>query len=193
MGIDTLLLVGGVGCATLMLVYFALSAGQFGLGFALLSVGMLACVVLSYPMVITLERPVRMTPEQAVRDYYAALSHHRPHFRRMWLLLSTKGRSSSRFGSFEGFVKCWRSWLLELRGLDKNTWTPLHFDIHGMKAEKARKTGGYGLTMAFASSSVGIGMRRRLLRFRYVSGPYEGLMGCGILTTETLQQSKLIR
>ena len=27
-----------------------------------------------------------MTPEQAVKDYFAALSHHVPHYRRMWLL-----------------------------------------------------------------------------------------------------------
>lgn len=134
---STLLLVGTVGLSTLLLVYFALSAGQFGFGFVLLSIGAIACIILSYPMVITLERPVRMTPEQAIRDYYAALSHHRPHFRRMWLLLSTNGRSSSRFGSYEGFVQCWRSWLLDLRGQDASTWTPLHFEIEGVKAEKS--------------------------------------------------------
>ncbi len=103
----------------------------------LLFLGGVAFLVLSYPIVITLERPVRMTPEQAVRDYYAALSHHRPHFRRMWLLLSTPGRSSTRFGSFEGFVACWKAWLRELRGPDAGSFTPLHFEIVTTKAEKS--------------------------------------------------------
>ena len=34
-----------------------------------------------------------MTPEQAVKDYYAAASHHFPHYRRMWLLLSADGQA----------------------------------------------------------------------------------------------------
>jgi hypothetical protein len=134
---STLVLLGAIGLATLLLLYLAFAAGQFGLAFFLLCVGGIAFLVMSYPIVITLERPVRMTPEQAIRDYYAALSHHRPHFRRMWLLLSTTGRSSSKFGSFEGFVKCWRDWLQELRGDEASSWTPLHFEIEGVKAEKS--------------------------------------------------------
>ena len=66
-------------------------------------------IVLSYPIVITLERPVRFTPEQAVNDYYSALSHHFPHYRRMWLLLSTAGRTSASFASFEGFKGYWKA------------------------------------------------------------------------------------
>ena len=57
----------------------------------ILLVGGLGAVVLSYPILITLERPVRITPEQAARDYFGALSHHFPHYRRMWLLLSARG------------------------------------------------------------------------------------------------------
>jgi len=133
----TLLLLAVVAVATLLLTYFALNAGQWGFGFVLLCLGATVFVFLSYPILITLERPVRMTPEQAVRDFYAALSHHRPHYRRMWLLLSTRGRSSTRFGSFEGFVACWKGWIEQQRGPRQNAWTPLHVEIGNVKAEKS--------------------------------------------------------
>lgn len=133
----TLMVLGAVGLATLLLVYLAFAASQFGLGLAVMLLGAIAFIILSYPIVITLERPVRMTPEQAIRDYYAALSHHLPHFRRMWLLLSSNGHSSSQFGSFEGFVACWKTWLLGLKGTEAGFGTPLHFDVENVKAEKS--------------------------------------------------------
>ena len=74
----------------------------------ILALGGAATVLLSYPMLITLERPVRITPEQAVTDFYAAASHHFPHYRRMWLLLSALGRESGRFSSFEDFRDHWK-------------------------------------------------------------------------------------
>ena len=75
----------------------------------------MVAVVLSYPILITLERPVRITPEQALRDYYGALSHHLPHFRRMWLLLEHGGRISTAYGSFEGFKAYWKDRLANMR------------------------------------------------------------------------------
>jgi hypothetical protein len=164
-----------VGFATLVLTYLTLNAGHWGLGFVVLCLGAIAFIVLSYPIVITLERPVRMTPEQAVRDFYAALSHHRPHFRRMWLLLSTNGRSSTRFGSFEGFVACWKAWLLELRGPGGSAWTPLHFEIGNPKAEKSA-----GLAVSKIDFTLGVFVRGHRdeeplaaynLRQRTVRGP----------------------
>ena len=74
----------------ILLAYIVSGMEFYALAFAFLIVGGLVAVVLSYPLIITLERPVRVTPEQALRDYYNALSHHVPHFRRMWLLLSTQ-------------------------------------------------------------------------------------------------------
>ncbi len=56
--------------------------------------GAVGLLLLCYPLFITMERPIRITPEQAVNDYYAALSHSIPHTRRMWLLLSEEGRYS---------------------------------------------------------------------------------------------------
>jgi hypothetical protein len=88
-------------------------------------------------MLITLERPVRVTPEQALRDYYGALSHHLPHFRRMWLLLSSAGRTSSAYGSFDGFKRYWRERLGVLRGSHAGSFTPLVFEIADFNADKS--------------------------------------------------------
>ncbi len=81
-----LIVLGAWMAVLLFLLYILFGMEFYGLAFALLLVGAVVSVVLSYPILITLERPVRITPEQALRDYYTALSHHVPHFRRMWLL-----------------------------------------------------------------------------------------------------------
>ena len=96
------------------IVYFALQLDLYGIAFLILILGGIAAVILSYPILITLERPVRITPEQALRDFYGSLSHHFPHFRRMWLLLSSAGRISTAYGSFEGFKAYWKDRLGQL-------------------------------------------------------------------------------
>ena len=89
-------------------------------------------------MLITLERPVRITPEQAVTDFFAAASHHVPHYRRMWLLLSSAGRESGPFRSFDDFRDHWkggsRRWKAS-RGAGK--FTPLKFEVEGFRADKS--------------------------------------------------------
>ena len=74
-------------------------------------------LVLSYPIVITLERPVRVTPEQAVKDYLrgpvappAALPAD------VAVARARAGRISGAYGSFEGFRAYWKRRLAELRG-----------------------------------------------------------------------------
>jgi hypothetical protein len=119
-----------VGFVDLLLVY---STSSFLLFFA----GIVALVVLSYPIMITLERPVRITPEQAVGDFYGALSHYVPHFRRMWLLLSSAGRTSSEFNTYQGFKNYWKARLAQLRGDRAGTFTPLVFKIEEFKSEKS--------------------------------------------------------
>lgn len=127
----------GLALGTLTLAYFSLDLGSFEITAAILLGGMLAGVVLSYPILVTLERPVRFTPEQAVRDYYGSLSHHVPQVRRMWLLLSRGGRQSSRFASLEGFQRYWETRLSELRGNAISAWTPLVFEVIEYDAEKS--------------------------------------------------------
>jgi hypothetical protein len=102
-----------------------------------LSAGAIVAAILSYPILITLERPVRVTPEQAVRDYYGALSHHVPHFRRMWLLLSTAGRISTAYGSLEGFKAYWKTRLAQLRKGHATSLTPLVFEVADFKSPKS--------------------------------------------------------
>ncbi|MDR3636391.1 MAG: hypothetical protein P4L84_21490 [Isosphaeraceae bacterium] len=120
-----------------LLLYFALSFEAHGFAVFLLFAGGLVLAILSYPILITLERPVRVTPEQAVRDFYGALSHHVPHYRRMWLLLSRAGRTSASFASFEGFQNYWRTRLAQLRGDRVARTVPLKFQMVGFKAAKS--------------------------------------------------------
>ena len=149
---SNLLVVGGWMAVLLFLVYFVFGQEYYLLAFVLLFVGSGVAVVLSYPMLITLERPVRVTPEQAVRDYYTALSHHVPHLRRMWLLLSTAGRVSTAFGSFEGFKGYWREQLARLREGHAGPFTPLVFEIVNFSSEKsagkARIDATFGLSIS---------------------------------------------
>jgi hypothetical protein len=133
----TLILVGAWLAAVFLVFFFCWEQELYGPGFLALLVGGVVAVVLSYPIVITLERPVRITPEQAVRDYFGALSHHVPHFRRMWLLLSKAGRVSTAYGSYEGFKAYWADRLRKLKRGHAGTWTPLVFEIEDFKAEKS--------------------------------------------------------
>ena len=151
-----LIVVGAWTAVLLLLVYFVFGQEFYALSFVLLIVGSLVAVVLSYPMLITLERPVRVTPEQALRDYYGALSHHVPHLRRMWLLLSTAGRVSPAFGSFEGFKGYWREQLARLREGRAGQLTPLVFEIANFKSEKSA-----GKSRIDASFTLNISVRGR--------------------------------
>jgi hypothetical protein len=125
------------GLVLLFLLYVALSSEHYGLAFLILLSGGAILVVLCYPILITLERPVRITPEQAVRDFFAALSHHMPHYRRMWLLLSNRGRVSGSFASFDGFRSYWNGRLFELHMGRASIWTPLKFQIEDFRADKS--------------------------------------------------------
>lgn len=122
--------------ASAVIVYF-LMGWDFGLAFLVLLVGGAGAVLLSYPILITLERPVRITPEQALRDFYGALSHHLPHYRRMWLLLSRTGRTSSSYGSLEGFKAYWNEKLKTIKGDRVGTMTPLVFEVENFRGEKS--------------------------------------------------------
>ena len=132
-----LMVVGAWVFVMAMLIYFLMGVLPFGLTFLLLLVAAAGTAVLSYPILITLERPVRMTPEQAVRDFYAALSHHLPHYRRMWLLLARPGRTTSSYGSFEGFKAYWNEKLRTIKGSRAGTMTPLVFEVEDYRGEKS--------------------------------------------------------
>jgi hypothetical protein len=133
----TLIVVGGWLAVVFAVFLFCWETDLVGMAFLTLLVGGLAAAVMSYPLLITLERPVRITPEQALRDYYAALSHHFPHFRRMWLLLSKAGRVSTAYGSYEGFKSYWKDRLGRLKRGHAGGLTPLVFEVEDFKADKS--------------------------------------------------------
>jgi hypothetical protein len=133
-----LLVVGVWASVVLLVAYFLLNLELYGIAFLTLVAGGIAGLILAYPILITLERPVRMTPEQAVKDYYHALSHHVPHFRRMWLLLSARGRVSTAFGSLDGFKAYWQGRLAQLRAFGQPApFAPLVFEVVDFKSEKS--------------------------------------------------------
>jgi hypothetical protein len=160
--------------AMLWFVYTMLSAEYYSVAAVAFMAGILGAVVLSYPMLITLERPVRVTPEQAARDYYGALSHHLPHYRRMWLLLSNRGRLSSKFGSYEGFKAYWKQRLQTLRQGNASHLSPLIFLVEDFRSEKSA-----GLTEINARFMVKVFVRGRRGEGPIWSLPVESGFGKG--------------
>ena len=144
-------------------VYYLISIEEYAVAFIVMLLAGLFFVILSYPLMITLERPVRITPEQAVKDFFDALSHHFPHYVRMWLLLSTAGKVSSQYSSFEGFRGYWKDTLSRIRKDKVSSFTPLKFQVQDFKSEKSA-----GKTALDAVFTV-----RVLIRGRQAEGPIE--------------------
>jgi hypothetical protein len=120
------------------LLYVAIATESFTLAFVALILGGLYWLYLCYPILITLEIPVRLTPESAVKDYYGALSHHMPHYRRMWLLLGRQARLTPYFGSFEGFRAYWKARVNELKEQGHaGPTTPLQFQVERFDSDKS--------------------------------------------------------
>lgn len=134
-GVD-LAKVGAVAVATLVAAWFALG-WSFTMAFMVLMVGGAVGLLLSYPILVTLERPVRITPEQAVNDFYAAASHRFPHYRRMWLLLSPTARSAGRFASFDEFKSNWVRRMTAWKEGKAGTFTPLSFRVSEFRGDKS--------------------------------------------------------
>lgn len=126
-----------VASLVVVLLYLALSSTMFMAAFLILIGGGIVLLLLSYPLFITMERPIRITPEQAVNDYYGALSHSVPHIRRMWLLLSSEGRSSRSFHSFHEFRAYWNETLKSLKPSKAGRFNPLLFSVKDFKSEKS--------------------------------------------------------
>lgn len=135
-GPDVLRLIG-VAAVLLVLLYFALSWSMYKSAFLILAGGAVGLLLLCYPLFITMERPIRITPEQAVNDYYAALSHSIPHTRRMWLLLSEEGRYSRSFQSFPEFNSYWNGKLKTLKSDKGGRFNNLVFSVQDFKSEKS--------------------------------------------------------
>lgn len=174
------------------LVYFTFSVDRLGLSILLILVCGTVWVLLTYPIVITLERPVRMTPEQAVKDFHAAISHHFPHYRRMWLLLSSVGRSDPEFHTFPEFQRYWKTRLAGLRDGRVQGTTPLTFEVEGFKAEKSA-----GKTYIEASYTISVYVRGKaeegpIESVRLKSSLVKGPDGMWYLNRGTLPSGKAV-
>jgi hypothetical protein len=128
--------VGMAAACVAFLFYKAIVATQFLVAFLILFVGGAMVLVLCYPIFITLERPVRITPEQAAKDYFAMLSYPRPFYPRMWLLLSTAGRSAREFSSYGQFKSYWKRKLAQIQGRGAFL-NPLHFKVENFTSQKS--------------------------------------------------------
>jgi hypothetical protein len=129
--------VGMAAAGVAFLFYKAIVAVQFLLAFAILFVGGALVLVLCYPIFITLERPVRITPEQAAKDYFAMLSYPFPFFPRMWLLLSKAGRSAQEFSSYGQFKSYWKRKLGQIQGGGAPFVNPLRFKVESFTSGKS--------------------------------------------------------
>jgi hypothetical protein len=129
--------VGMAAACVAFLFYKAIVAVQFFVAFLFLFAGGTLVLVLCYPIFITLERPVRITPEQAAKDYFAMLSYPRPFFPRMWLLLSTAGRSAPEFSSYGQFKSYWKRKMAQIQGGGAPFINPLQFKVENFTSEKS--------------------------------------------------------
>ena len=121
------------------LLYETFHASALAAWSVLFLFSLVGLAILAYPIFITLERPVRVTPEQAVKDYFFALSHRVPHTKRMWLLLSTDGRNAPAFGTYPAFHAYWKArlatWKAEARA--QGVLNPLAVEVADFKSEKS--------------------------------------------------------
>jgi hypothetical protein len=131
-----------LGAAMLGLGYFlwwTFSVDGLAIWIFLLMASSTVLVVLAYPIFITLERPVRITPEQALKDYFAALSHKIPHFKRMWLLLANDGKHSINFSTFDEFKSYWKTRLMawKLKARNTSSLNPFDVEVSEFKSDKS--------------------------------------------------------
>lgn len=132
---STLLVLAVAALALGWLVYATFSPESVGRLVLILAAGLVVILTLAYPIFITLERPVRMTPEQALKDFLGALSHKRPHYRRMWLLLSDRGKATGPFDGFGEFQAYWARTRSALKSKAKAG--TLVFSVADFKSEKS--------------------------------------------------------
>lgn len=126
-----------IGAAWLFVLYVTLSAEHIGRTFFLFVLGLVAMGVCSYPILITLERPVRVTPEQALQDYFGSLNHWFPQYRRMWLLLASPRQDSPPLHSLAALQGYWKAKIGKLRTEYKLPNGPVYFTISGYKSDKS--------------------------------------------------------
>ena len=129
--------IGAIAAGVLLYATFKLDA--LGL-WVVLAAGCLAgLVVLAYPIFITFDRPVRVAPEHAARDFFDAFSHLVPHTRRMWLLLGEDGRRSRSYASYSAFRGHWKGLLAgwKTKAGVSSPFNPFEIEVTDFRSEKS--------------------------------------------------------
>jgi hypothetical protein len=118
-------ILGGGGIVLASLIFFW---GSYVAMVIFLAAGLYA----AYYFVISMEVPVRVTPEQAIQEFFAAASHRLPNFRRMYGVLTSDGKRCDAFADYGQFRSYWRETLSQLNS--SPSWlVPLEFRIEGFK------------------------------------------------------------
>jgi hypothetical protein len=114
---------GGIALATLIV---------FGGPWVAIALFVVASAYGAYYVVISLAVPVRVTPEQAAREFYEAAGHRLPNFRRMFVLLTSDGRVSDDFTDYASFRSYWQ---MQIARLSRSpAWlVPLEFRVEGCR------------------------------------------------------------
>lgn len=98
--------------------------------------GTAVTAMMSYPLIVGLERPVRMSPERVVCDYFESLEHHGPLYRRMWIFLAPEARNCRAFADYDSFRLYWKQRIQEWRHRG-NAWplTPIVISIQKFQSK----------------------------------------------------------
>jgi|GEM_PF-6244080 len=97
-------------------------------------IGGISTILMAYPLVVGLERPVRTSPERVVRDFFESLEHHVPLYRRMWLLLTPESRVTRHYTDLAGFREYWKGRIREWQHRGAWPGTPVVMSIGSLTA-----------------------------------------------------------
>jgi hypothetical protein len=111
----------------------------------------------------------------------------------MWLLLSTAGRTSSAFGSFEGFKGYWRDQLARLHKGHAGPLTPLVFEVVNFKSEKSAGKARIDATYSLNVSVRGQRAKGAVHTFSGPVGLVRGPDNMWYLESGTLPREKPVR
>lgn len=105
-----------------------------------------------YRLCLILPAPVRVTPEQAVREFYDAFCHRLPNYRRMYLLLSVPAKRDKEISSYRAFCAYWRWRQAQVVG--KSYFGAAGFEVERFEAK-------YNSQRTFAAVSFTLLLHRR--------------------------------
>jgi hypothetical protein len=109
----------------------------------------------SYRVVTSLEVPVRVTPEQAIQEFFGAAGHRLPNFDRMYALLTTDGKRCDEFRNLSEFRAYWRERIAQFTHAPIYI-VPLEFHIEGFSCRYNE-----GKSMATVRYSIKVAPRSR--------------------------------